>query len=203
VAALQLKIRGDSRALALGDPVLSAENHGMILTTARGPDQLAVLIYSLSGDCIDAGTRELLQFSLQAQSADFSQTGLQIESALLVGKSGTPIPVRIANSAANLTITLPDKFALSQNYPNPFDTGAAKPKTEIVYTIPTAVAVKLAVYNILGHEVALLVNSWQTPGVKKVAWDGRDRQGKRVAAGVYFYRLQAGDFVARQKMVLK
>jgi len=203
VTALQLRIRGDSRALGLGDPVLSAGNHGMTLATARGPDQLAVLIYSLSGDCITPGTRELLQFSLQARSADFSKTGLQIESALLVGKSGTPIPVRISSDAANLKINLPDKFVLSQNYPNPFDAGAANPQTEIVYTIPAAAAVKLAVYNVLGHEVALLVNSWQTPGFKKVIWNGRDRQGKRVTAGVYFYRLEAGDFVSRQKMVLK
>jgi nitrogen fixation protein len=203
VTALQLKIRGDSRGLAMGDVFLSTENRGMTLATARGADQLAVLIYSLSGDCIAPGTRELLQFSLQAESADFLKTGLQIENALLIGKSGTSIPVRITNDAMNLKINLPDKFVLSQNYPNPFDTGAANPRTEIVYNLPAAVAVKLAVYNVLGHEVALLVNSWQTPGVKKVAWNGRDQEGKRVTAGVYFYRLEAGEFVAREKMVLR
>jgi len=203
VAAMQLRIKSDSRALALGDPVLSAGNPGMTLATARGPDQLAVLIYSLSGGCLASGSRELLQLSLQAKSADFSQTGLQIESALLIGKSGKPIPVQLVNEAANLKINLPDKFVLSQNYPNPFNTAAANSPTEIVYTVPTAATVKLAIYNVLGHEVAVLVDSWQTLGVKKVSWNGRDRRGKRVTAGIYFYRLEAGDLVAKQKMVLK
>jgi len=92
---------------------------------------------------------------------------------------------------------LPAEFSLSNNYPNPFN-----PETRIGYSIPKACQVKLEVFNILGQRIRTLVDENQTAGKKEVTWDGRDENRNEVASGVYFYKLQAGDFAQTKKMVL-
>ncbi len=95
---------------------------------------------------------------------------------------------------------LADKFELKQNYPNPFN-----PTTTISYVIPNVETqnfaslqiVTLKVYDILGREVATLVNKKQTPGKYSVQFNGRS-----LASGVYFYTLQAGNFIQTRKMIL-
>ena len=90
-----------------------------------------------------------------------------------------------------------NNFVLSQNYPNPFN-----PTTKIQYTIPTvgvqrAVSVQLKIYNVLGKEVATLVNEYKSAGEYKVEFDA-----SVLPSGVYFYQLKAGSFVETKKMVL-
>ncbi len=87
---------------------------------------------------------------------------------------------------------IPIGFFLSQNYPNPFN-----PVTEIRYTLPRDCQVRLEVYSILGQRVAMLVEGKQTAGYKSVRWDASG-----MASGIYFYRLQAGEFVETRKMVV-
>jgi hypothetical protein len=87
---------------------------------------------------------------------------------------------------------LPEVFTLDQNYPNPFN-----PSTVIRFSLPTASDVKLAVYNILGQKVATLVNEHLNAGVHTVQFDA-----KKMATGVYFYRIEAGSFVSSKKMLL-
>jgi hypothetical protein len=91
----------------------------------------------------------------------------------------------------------PAEFSLSNNYPNPFN-----PETRIGYFIPKACQVKLEIFNILGQRVRTLVDEAQTAGKKEVIWDGKDEKGNELASGVYFYKLQAGDFTQTKKMVL-
>jgi len=93
--------------------------------------------------------------------------------------------------------TRPDKFSLSQNYPNPFN-----PECNIDYAIPIDCHVRLSVYNVLGQKIRVLVDEQQSAGYKSVVWDGKDSQGQELTTGVYFYRIQAGDFVESRKMVL-
>ena len=81
---------------------------------------------------------------------------------------------------------------LSQNYPNPFN-----PETVIEYTLSNRSKVSLNIYNLRGQEIARLVNEQQEAGSHKVTWDASN-----VSSGIYFYRLQAGDFVQTRKMVL-
>jgi hypothetical protein len=87
---------------------------------------------------------------------------------------------------------IPVEFSLSQNYPNPFN-----PATTIKFGIPKEVKVTLKVYDILGKEVATLVNRKMEPGYYKYEWNGVS-----FASGVYFYRLDAGSYVKIKKMVL-
>jgi len=87
---------------------------------------------------------------------------------------------------------LPKVFSLSQNHPNPFN-----PTTQLKYDLPKDCLVKLEVYNILGQKVATLVDREQKAGYKTVKWDANS-----LSSGIYFYRLQAEDFVQTRKMVL-
>jgi hypothetical protein len=104
------------------------------------------------------------------------------------------------NVNINLTLTdvklvdsgIPKTFALSQNYPNPFN-----PSTKIQYEIPKASFVHLTVYNVIGQQVAELVNHEQSPGKYSVTFDGAN-----VTSGIYFYRIEAGSFVQTNKMIL-
>jgi uncharacterized protein YhbP (UPF0306 family) len=84
------------------------------------------------------------------------------------------------------------KFSLKQNYPNPFN-----PITTIAYSIEKATDVRLTVYDVLGREVASLVNEAKKPGIYQVQFDA-----SRFASGIYLYRLQAGSYVKTQKMML-
>ncbi len=86
----------------------------------------------------------------------------------------------------------PLQFALSQNYPNPFN-----PTTTISYRLSTIARVSLKVYDVLGREVAKLVDRFQQPGDYSVAWDGG-----RHASGVYIYRLTAGQYSAAKRLLL-
>lgn len=86
------------------------------------------------------------------------------------------------------------RLILSQNYPNPFNR-----ITTIIYKVPqlnsasATVKVKLVIYDILGSQIRTLVNTNKKPGTYRVYWDGKDRSGKQVGSGIYFYELKAGN----------
>jgi hypothetical protein len=86
----------------------------------------------------------------------------------------------------------PASYVLLQNYPNPFN-----PRTTIKYELPKSSQVRLSVFDILGREVLLLVNERRNAGVYEVKFDGSN-----LASGVYFYRLQAGDFTQTKRLLL-
>ena len=81
---------------------------------------------------------------------------------------------------------------LYQNYPNPFN-----PTTKIEYSIPKTSFVTLKVYDILGREVVMLVNEEKSVGNYKAEFNGSN-----LSSGIYFYKLQAGDYTSVKKMVL-
>ena len=87
---------------------------------------------------------------------------------------------------------IPNDFMLSQNYPNPFN-----PVSKIKYRIPHRSMVKLQVFDILGNEISTLVNTEQTAGSYEVEFNGSN-----LASGIYFYRLNAGEFTSVKKMLL-
>lgn len=91
-----------------------------------------------------------------------------------------------------IPVTTPNEFKLMQNYPNPFN-----PSTTIEYTIPENSVVTLTIYDILGKEVANLVNKYQDQGSYIVNWNAAN-----VSSGVYIYKLNAGSYADTKKMVL-
>jgi len=112
--------------------------------------------------------------------------------SFIVKASGYYIPYASEPSAS-----IPDRFELKENYPNPFNAS-----TEISYSLPVESEVKLAIYNIRGQKVKTLVDGKQTAGVHKVTWDGKNDKGESVASGVYFYTIKAGSYIQTNKMTL-
>jgi hypothetical protein len=87
----------------------------------------------------------------------------------------------------------PLEFSLVQNYPNPFN-----PATKIEYSLAQQTFVTLKIYTILGEEIATLVHNEQPAGKYAIEWNARD-----VASGLYFYRMQAGNFLATRKLIIQ
>ncbi|MCH9029829.1 MAG: T9SS type A sorting domain-containing protein [Bacteroidetes bacterium] len=90
---------------------------------------------------------------------------------------------------------LPDEYSLSQNYPNPFN-----PSTNIQYAVSSRQFVSLKVYDVLGKEVATLVNEEKPAGEHEVEFQSAVG-GRQLASGIYFYQLKAGSFVQTKKMI--
>ncbi len=104
-----------------------------------------------------------------------------------------PDPFAVITGAGEESlVTAPDEFRLEGNYPNPFN-----PTTTIAFSLPQATHVKLTVYNVNGQEVATLVDGQRDAGVHEVTFDA-----SQLASGIYFTRIEAGDFTAVRKMVL-
>ena len=97
---------------------------------------------------------------------------------------------------SNQRIIIPSKFALIENYPNPFN-----PKTTIRYNLPIDSFVKITIYDVLGNFIVNLVDDRQSSGHKSVRWNARDHRGKPVSAGVYLYSLDTGTFKQVKKMM--
>jgi hypothetical protein len=95
-------------------------------------------------------------------------------------------------TAINNKPEIPENFSLKQNYPNPFN-----PTTTIEYSIPEGKVVTLKVYNSLGQEVQTLVNSYQNAGTHEIDFDASD-----LSSGIYYYRMEAGNFKQVRKMLL-
>jgi hypothetical protein len=111
--------------------------------------------------------------------------GITKGSAFAIG-SGFLVDFKVIEQGA-----IPKVYTLMQNYPNPFN-----PTTTIRYDLPKSANVSLKVYNILGQLVATLVDERKEAGHYQVRWNAN------VASGIYFYRLQAEEFVQTKKMIL-
>jgi len=114
-----------------------------------------------------------------------------------LGNDGTiDDSLEIKNQITNVddrgNLYIPKEYKLEQNYPNPFN-----PTTTIKYSIPKESFVSLKIYNLIGEEVATLVNEEKTIGNYKIEFDATG-----LPSGIYFYRLQAGSFVDTKKMII-
>jgi hypothetical protein len=112
---------------------------------------------------------------------DTAEVHITVEEGMLVREAGS----------------VPCSFALFQNQPNPFN-----PVTRIRVDLPKSCEVSLAVYDVLGREIIRLMTGEQVAGRYRIHWNGRDRYGKQVTSGVYFYRIEAGEFKQVRKMLL-
>ncbi len=138
---------------------------------------------------LPAGEHQLLTITYSGEGE------LTMREAVIVDSDAEPMVTTIQSTKAEQS--LPTEFTLSQNQPNPFN-----PTTDISFSLPRTGAVKLVVYNILGAEIATLVDEVRAAGIHTVTWNGQDKSGRAVASGVYLYRLSTSDFSATKKMVL-
>ena len=92
---------------------------------------------------------------------------------------------------------LPTSYVIHQNYPNPFN-----PVTTLRYDLPEDALVSITIYDMMGRVVRTMVNTQQNAGFKSVRWNATNDKGAPVSAGLYLYRIEAGDFRETKKMVL-
>ena len=145
---------------------------------------------------IVSGFNAPLGIELDGSTLYVLETGLEMtNSSPKLWKVSLPADVRTGVAGRN---TLPNSFELLQNYPNPFN-----PSTNIEFATPDAGMVTLAVYDVLGQQVQILVNGIVPAGTHHVQWNGRDSRGVSVGSGVYFYRLAAGlNHSSTKKMIV-
>lgn len=98
---------------------------------------------------------------------------------------------------SEISETIPTEFALRQNYPNPFN-----PSTTIQYQVSSVSYVTLKVYDVLGNEVATLVDELKSAGTYKFDFSVGRHSSPAIASGIYFYQLKAGEFLSIKKMTL-
>jgi hypothetical protein len=134
-------------------------------------------------------TTKIFNYSVFAVNLPFNYSGSTVTAH--PGNTGITINL-IMTGIAGITGSLPAEYSLHQNFPNPFN-----PSTTIGYGLPQKSRVRLAVYNTLGQQVALLVNGDNDAGYHEVKFDGSG-----LASGVYLYRIQAGSFVQTKGFVL-
>ena len=162
---------------------------------------------------MDSGPVMILSFMVEAWVPD-TVTAVEFENQAFYNNAWSDstgldliIPVLVNGSIAISSQTdiesnpvLPDEFAMSQNYPNPFNN-----KTMISFDLSSSKDIELAVYDLLGREVAILYAGRAVAGRTVVNWDGRSSSGDDLPSGIYFYRLTTagGETVTRRMTLLK
>ena len=183
-----------------GDPISQSHLYSVVLSDiyTRSPDQFipydasAASLFTFSNYSqynsirADDGVNRVVYFGfgLEQVTQDTTRDTL-ITRAINWLMNGVVVGVPNENIS-------PASFNLSQNYPNPFN-----PATKITYSIPNESQVNLKIYDVMGREVAVLVNGRQQAGTYEVNFNAAS-----LASGTYFYKLTAGDFVSVKKMIL-
>ncbi len=198
VAGVQLEISYDPEKVQFADPEKSAmADNLMFRYRDNGKGKMTLLLYPENKNAsIMAGDGVLVDLPLTGRNgASIADGDIKIDNVILSDRSASKVPVDGFNN-----VNLPKDFTLQQNYPNPFN-----PTTTIEFSIGSGSAsqpVQLDVYNVLGARVKTLTTGPLAAGIHRVDWDGTNDFGQHVASGVYFYRLQVGDFAETKKMIL-
>jgi hypothetical protein len=154
----------------------------------------------LNQGCLDNTTYDLLEFSMEGFWNDGAldmivragEKRLRVDEAKLLidyYEDHTGVEEEFSSQ--------PEDFQLDQNYPNPFN-----PETQISFSLPERASVTLMVYNVFGQKARELIEGTLPAGSYTVTWDGTNDQGNRLASGVYFCCLSAGENASTQKMIL-
>ena len=93
--------------------------------------------------------------------------------------------------------TLVENLHLAQNYPNPFN-----PSTKISWQVPVGCHQTLKIYDVLGNEIATLVNEYKPAGSYEIEFNSHSGEGRNLTSGIYFYQLKTEGFVETKKMIL-
>ena len=204
----------DSSQAGIRPPLLTAVDpsaSGWLLRGEQAPPYGLVDIYeTFDPDPSGAGEGDRYLGVAAADSAghfDFSLPGLTTATTTLTAIA-TDVEDNTSEFAHNFVFgnptsaddspaLLPAAFELLFNYPNPFNGG-----TVITFALPRAAHTTLAIYNILGQEVAVLLDRRLSPGSYEVSWDGLTASGVPAASGVYFYRLVTDSRSETRKMLL-
>lgn len=177
---------GIKPVVAAGAKVAGAEGEAILLSLDRNGLDAFLIVTDPAGALLEAG--ELIRVIVPA-TVDLS--GAEIE---LYNSADERIALRLEETGETAPVL---ETRLGRNYPNPFN-----PRTAIEFSLASAELVTLAVYDAGGRLVRTLVKDRLQSGPHTYTWSGRDDAGQRIASGVYFYRLRAGEYRATGKMVM-
>ncbi|MBN2029802.1 S8 family peptidase [bacterium] len=144
--------------------------------------------------------RALLPPSIDIDHLRFYLSAVDAEGVTHFGPRGAPGLLYSFEDTSSYVVVgseTPEAFALYQNYPNPFNE-----ETIIVFDLSQRSKVTITIYNMVGQEVITLTDGLLGPGKKEIRWKARDSFGNKVASGLYFYRMQVGEFHDVRKMIL-
>ena len=142
----------------------------------------------------------LVDLQNRTANRDIMETGIIISEKSTVGYDMKVVIGQsdfVENEIQRILDGMPTQYTLGYNYPNPFNAN-----TRLDYSLPVRSHVSIRLYNMLGQEVAVLMNEEQPYGNRYVIWDGLNNQGNAVASGVYLAEFKAGSFLATRKMIL-
>lgn len=189
IIAAQFRVTYDQDVLTAIEARTTELSSGCSLAYKIDPGEIRV---AMAGNAPISGSGDIVEIDFKAESAEIDlELYVKINEQTVIK---LPFPIKIVMGEC------PSDYALHQNYPNPFNPG-----TDITYqlsAVRSAVHTTLKIYNILGQEVRTLVNESQKPGSYIITWDGRDEYGNEVSGGLYFYRLEAGEWTATRRMLL-
>jgi len=210
---IQIEIKGEN-VKGLAEINFDLSYDPFILTILNATSSSLTKSFSIQRTTTKAGTVNL---DLKSSKGIIEDNGALIELKYAVNSPNTTTTLHFSNATAidetsitrnistlkdgQITIItgvgkvnneLPKTFSLSQNYPNPFN-----PSTSIRYELPVLSKVKIMIYDILGREITTLINETRPAGRYEIKWNA-----SRFSSGVYFYRIQAGNFVQTKKLLL-
>jgi hypothetical protein len=161
----------------------STINEGYVIESKQSSDTSFTVLDTLKGsgnEYVDKNVEQGQSYSYRIKAyKDTLESAYSDVASLLVG----------VNEGS---IELPKEYSISQNYPNPFN-----PITKIKFALPQNAMTKIIIYDLLGREVQTLINNELRAGYHEINFDGGNFH-----SGVYFYRIQAGNFIQTKKMIL-
>ena len=167
----------------------------MLSFTEVEPGILKVLAADLQGGNIEATGKTFITIPVEFTGREREISNVSLDGINLAGGDGSLINF-VARTNSSEVKVIPGKFALHQNFPNPFN-----PSTEIRFDLPEEGKVYLAIYNLMGQKIRTLFSDNMTPGYHAILWDGTNDMGSHVSTGMYFYSIQSSEFQATKKML--
>jgi len=160
---------------------------------------LRLVAYSLTGEQLPAGEHVTMWIPVTLEENGQGSAVLELADAILADRNAQSVHTILGNSSTTVK-SIPVAFSLKPNAPNPFN-----PSTSIGYEVPRQTHITLTIYNLLGQEVARLMDRVQPAGRHSVVWNARNSYGVPVSSGVYLYRLSTGtgQSESRRMMLLK
>jgi hypothetical protein len=202
---------GDGQGGYSGDSLLDTESNGTVWLSADldGDGDLELITVAPDGRAVvalwnagEASYRHQTRYVIDDSITSVVAADLDGDGDMDLAAGGPRATWLLVNDAASAIRDLPADvrpltYALEANYPNPFN-----PATTIEFALPEPVHVRLDIFNVLGRRVTTLVNGPLQAGLHEQTWDGRTSDGHAAPSGVYFYRLQAGEFGATRRMLM-
>ena len=198
-------IGGSEQRFPNGNTLICSDSQGHLFEVTYGnPTTLPQVVWEYINPVTEDGIKEIITDQYPMYNSVFRAYRYAADHPALKGRALSRIqtitgktpeyvkPGDLLTDLGSQDTESPQEFTLLQNYPNPFN-----PSTTIRYELPRASHVLLTVHDVLGREVATLVNAVEQPGHKSVQWDASG-----VSSGIYFYRLTAGDFVGTKRLIV-